>query len=234
MKRVARNVLAFLLLGAISNVAGVWLLAIYSLPESVSGMYACATVHDTIDHAWAIDAYSSFGATKIVSLRVSDELSHAMQRTSETPDSLVPGWAEVQTQTALLRKGCGVGRTYEAFGFPIACLCSRLDYQLTVGNTPPGPALILDSHDSIQFDMQNRLNALHPTPTLLPTRALAVPFIFNTIFYAAILWLPFAMIGVARRRRRAHRGLCTACGYDLRGSPNKLCPECGVSASNQS
>src|SRR6185436_16984229 len=50
-------------------------------------------------------------------------------------------------------------------------------------------------------------------------------FAINTIFYAAILWLPFAATKVVRRRMRAHRGRCTACGYDLRGraSVNKLC-----------
>jgi hypothetical protein len=39
--------------------------------------------------------------------------------------------------------------------------------------------------------------------------------------------LPLAWIGVHRRRvRRATRGLCSRCGYDLRASPGR-CPECG-------
>ncbi len=52
----------------------------------------------------------------------------------------------------------------------------------------------------------------------------------NALFYAAILWLlilgPFAL----RRLIRQRRGLCPACGYDLRHGEHEACPECGVTA----
>ena len=51
---------------------------------------------------------------------------------------------------------------------------------------------------------------------LLPTR-----FAVNTIFYAALLWLPF----VVRRFSRARRGLCPKCAYPMAESP--VCTECG-------
>jgi hypothetical protein len=47
--------------------------------------------------------------------------------------------------------------------------------------------------------------------------------------------IPFAiapacgLARAARRRRRTNRGLCSKCGYDLRGSPGQ-CPECGAAA----
>ena len=31
-------------------------------------------------------------------------------------------------------------------------------------------------------------------------------------------------------RRRRRLGLCPRCGYDLRGSPGRICPECGGGA----
>ncbi len=67
-------------------------------------------------------------------------------------------------------------------------------------------------------------------PNALPLRPLWPGFAVNTLFYAAILWLiipgPFALRRLIRRRR----GLCPACGYDLRHAEHQACPECGVTA----
>ncbi len=75
---------------------------------------------------------------------------------------------------------------------------------------------------------QARKAFFHNTPEILPFRPIWPGFAFDTIFYAAILWPliigPFALRRLIRRRR----GLCPACGYDLRHGAHEVCPECGV------
>jgi hypothetical protein len=74
----------------------------------------------------------------------------------------------------------------------------------------------------------------YESPALLPMAVLPAGFALNTIFYTAVLW-PFSAIpGIVRRRLRAHRGRCVACGYELRGlrggeaGAPQTCPECGL------
>ena len=67
----------------------------------------------------------------------------------------------------------------------------------------------------------------------LPVLPIWSGLIFNTIFYAILLWLLFPGRYILRRRRRIKRGLCGQCGYIVApnlgvpgASPN--CPECGT------
>ena len=61
---------------------------------------------------------------------------------------------------------------------------------------------------------------------VVPIFPIPLGFAINTIFYAAILWLLFAVPGFVRRRIRIKRGLCQACGYPI--GTSDVCTECGA------
>ncbi len=69
-----------------------------------------------------------------------------------------------------------------------------------------------------------------PYARVLPLRPIWPSFAINIFFYSIMLWLlipgPFAL----RRLIRQRRGLCPACGYDLRHGEHEACPECGETA----
>jgi len=52
---------------------------------------------------------------------------------------------------------------------------------------------------------------------------LAVMMIFNFLSAPYIGLMSYEV----RQERRRRRGLCVACGYNLRGLPEPRCPECG-------
>ena len=59
--------------------------------------------------------------------------------------------------------------------------------------------------------------------------AVTTPVWFPVLLFASypIVHLVLFVRGPYRRRRRARRGLCLSCGYDLTGNTSDVCPECG-------
>ena len=60
----------------------------------------------------------------------------------------------------------------------------------------------------------------------LPLLPIWPGFAINTVFYAFIVWLLFAVPFVLRRRRRIRRGLCPKCAYPV--GTSDVCTECGA------
>ena len=107
---------------------------------------------------------------------------------------------------------------------------------------------------SPQFTDARVLETWPNTPALLSPFEIA-PLLFRWPFVETIpgsttVWIPHWMLAlvfslvpgitVLRRcasihttRVRESRGLCSMCGYDLRGSPGSVCPECGTKSHRQ-
>jgi hypothetical protein len=63
----------------------------------------------------------------------------------------------------------------------------------------------------------------------LPWNPIWLPFIINTLFYAALLAAPLYILPALRRHRRRRNAQCLKCGYPTRGLTT--CPECATPAS---
>ena len=75
----------------------------------------------------------------------------------------------------------------------------------------------------------------------LPTRWWPMIWFYNeptVMYFRGTFWLPTLLLSLwpaftlspwTRRRRRARRGLCIRCGYDLHVGEHLRCPECGHS-----
>jgi len=62
----------------------------------------------------------------------------------------------------------------------------------------------------------------------LPLRPIWTGLLVNTVFYAALWFIPLGGVGLVRRWRRRRRGQCPRCAYDLAGlTSGQPCPECG-------
>lgn len=98
---------------------------------------------------------------------------------------------------------------------------------------PDGPALrarirISSRRDVPAFAFQWPWQGIPQNPNLPPV---AIRFVRFPMWAPGLLLLIPAAIAVHRgprlQRHRRERGLCPACGYDLRGLPEPRCPECG-------
>lgn len=62
---------------------------------------------------------------------------------------------------------------------------------------------------------------------LVPYLPLWPGLLGNTLFYAIFALIPLSLLRRRKLRRRARRGLCLACAYEL-GEGVAACPECGL------
>jgi hypothetical protein len=153
--------------------------------------------------AWRIAASLAAG----VVLTVGVAWGHAIYRRS--PDDWVKSWLD------------GVGTFTTHYGAPFEGMMAvhRLDYV--------DSSLHWSSGLQLPEWLKPRDTGPFATPIALPLMPIWPGFALNTVFYGGVVFLLWSAPGFVRRRRRLRRGQCLACGYDLRATPGKPCPECG-------
>ena len=99
-------------------------------------------------------------------------------------------------------------------GFPLACVAGEFGSISGFGQPE-----IYWARALIGWELPKRYPKPHRP---FPTQPLWLGFTVNTLFFAALLWLPFPM----QRWIRVRRGLCPKCAYPM--GESAVCSECGA------
>ncbi len=210
MKRRLTKLVAFLVLGAIMNVAVAWGCAIFSIPfvpdENRGGFNP--------DSSRIVYEHRSFGSARFWDVRVGIDSVISVEGTP--PVDILPNWAKDDDLRPFTL------HLYEGRGWPkLALWC--------VHERPEVANLPFNSRGALDAGLPDAPSrGWMSAPRALPLRPIWPGFAVNTVFYATILWLLTLGPFTARRFIRNKRGLCIKCGYDLRGAEHEVCPECGM------
>lgn len=124
----------------------------------------------------------------------------------------LPRWVRRQD-----RLNASPSRRFFAYGWPFRCV------QFSSECGSPGTKSGVD-HDLLVYDLKplgldNKLR--------IPTGIIAAGLFADAAVNGVAPGLILAAIGLIRERRRARKGLCPKCAYDLRHDFASGCPECG-------
>jgi hypothetical protein len=216
VKRRPRKMLklfVFLLAGAIINVAIAW---------------GCAWAFDPFKAVMSVHLKAENGVTD--SIGVQSTFGH--QRLNRFEGNI---WDSSVAESPDLFAGLdGRGFSADFSGWPVASFTS----------SRPGVILFYETDRSIASGRPNHSVSMERgidlTPAFdaklgsspawgwraLPLHPIFPGFAINTIFYAAVLWVLFAVPGRVRRWRRIKRGVCVHCAYPV--GTSFLCSECGT------
>lgn len=204
-RRVITKAIVFLLLGAVINIAFAWGIILNGL-EIGPDTWTPLSVEEG---APLLNKYHSFDGRTIEVVPGVDErvpgLRHALAEGHDaaTGDSYYA--SETRCGWPFLSMGCYF-RAYDIAATPGADH-KQVHQTLTLENGLPWLGVTDRRH--------------------LPLMPVWGGFIFNTLIYAAIIWLLIGCIGFLRSQWRSARGLCRKCKYPIGHSP--VCTECGRS-----
>ncbi len=232
MKRRLLKLFLFLLLGAATTIATSWYFAAGRTKDTkwfVHAEQGSSRIGRIGAGTWNVYRNERLGQVLIRryrSIYSPEDQPPEWDIIDRPAERFVPAWA-LDLLPLEPPEGVLGNAAVEGSGWPVVAMRTRYDEF-------PGP---LGGRSSIRRVTEGilltptaevRLGDMLYSAKALPLRPLWPGFAINTIFYAAILWLlafgPFAVRRVVRRKR----GHCIKCGYDLRGTEQEVCPECGV------
>ena len=216
VRRFALRVAAFLLLGAIVNVAVAWGFGILYYDGSRVDCFIEAEGERPSELAHvSVCIANPWPATRIDCFKDFDPKGN-FQRVADLTNE-IPYWARRHLNQRELKAHDERYYAVYASGWPLRALSGQLRLAgMSSGYTLSPSALIVLPPPPLLRNDQSRL---------IPLLPIWPGFAINTLFYATILWLLFAGLGTVRRWRRCKRGLCPKCAYPQ--GTSEVCTECG-------
>jgi hypothetical protein len=218
-RRIIFKLLVFLLLGAIINVAVAFGFAFF---QSQLGREEIVRYSDAV---WGYDVNQPIRGFDI---RYDNALEWPSSVTADWPECTI--WQTRTRSGGALEIAGGIKDNtifYQGlwrYGWP--CCSLEAELRERIDKAAQGPTRTSGVIAGFPFDRPivgpARIDMHFPLRPIWPG------FAINTIFYAAIVWVLFAVPATIRRRVRRKRGQCAACGYSLRESVSEKCPECGA------
>jgi hypothetical protein len=159
------------------------------------------------------------------------------------PRSVPPSWSTAAESTG---HTAGPGWAFDTFGgskpsgflhevrtgWPALALKMHWVFPVSpveFGDLTPDLRIPKEGHDGLAVP------AWMSSPTsgnVAPIRPIPLGFALDTLLYAAVVWVVLLGFPAVRNFRRARRGWCVKCGYDLAGLRGMgrvaTCPECGA------
>jgi len=235
IRSIAMRIAAFVLLGAAANVAVAWgcaALSGFRPPDSIAsdmtfsyGDWLMLIEHETGFGRERLEVVGSLGAFRGAA-KIRD-----LGRASSWQGKATPTYKPLPSWSRLGLASSGSHRMIdeeEATGWPLISMWAAVVESR-------GQGWITRSSSAIHFAgwTTQMSDGTVYSKRLLGLRPICRGFALNSVFYALLLAALFYPPRVIRRALRARRGLCTTCGYDLRGATHERCPECGNPARRE-
>lgn len=224
MKRRITNLVIFLFLGTIVNVAIAWGFSLGGTPSDIEVVRGLSRNHPP---AWFFQEFTRSGFRRI-SIQVMPDRRPPFDFLLDicgvinVADMKPPSRFKVPPSESLTH---GFQYQGDAAGWPLLSVNCEREGQYD---------RMLNVYDDEEISGGFILQPLPPNTTdywrdrALPYRPIWPGFVINTLLYAVLLWMLTIGPYQLRCHIRHNRGSCIKCGYDLHHADHKACPECGA------